>query len=169
MRTVADNLLRVGRYEGVSLLDAALNSRRLREQDLGAVAGLLRGRRGAVEARGWLGQADGRAQSPLETRVRLRCADGAVPPEHLQFVVRDPGGHLLAVADFAWPGARLLAEADGRAVHDMPAALHSDRRRQNRLTSAGWRILRFTWQDTLTPHHIPTTVRRALREALRRS
>lgn len=117
-----------------------------------------------MTARGWLAQAAGRAQSPLETRVRLRCVDGGVRPEQLQFAVRGDADQLLGIADLAWPSAGLLAEADGRGAHDTPAAVHTDRRRQNRLITAGWRVLRFTWQDTRTPHLIPTTIRAALRD-----
>jgi hypothetical protein len=167
VRTVADNLLRVDRFAGVSLLDSALNLGLLHGDDLPAVAAMLLGRRGAVAARPWLAQADCRAQSPLETRVRLRCADGGVAPEELQFAVRDTSGHLLGVADLAWSGAGLLAEADGRGPHGTPDAVHADRRRQNRLINAGWRLLRFTWIDAQDPHYIPHTVKTALRAARR--
>jgi very-short-patch-repair endonuclease len=163
LRTVADNLLMANRYDGVSLLDSALNLGLLTDDELPAVLPLLRGRRGAVAARTRLAEADGRAQSPLETRVRLRCVDGRVAPEQLQHQIRDVHGHLLGVADLAWLGARLLGEADGRGPHGGPEAVYADRRRQNALTNAGWRILRFTWTDTLCPDYIPWTVRQALR------
>jgi very-short-patch-repair endonuclease len=165
LRTVADNLLVANRYDGVSLLDSALNLGLLTDDELPAVLPLLRGRRGAVAARTRLAEADGRAQSPLETRVRLRCVDGRVAPEQLQHQIRDVHGHLLGVADLAWLGARLLGEADGRGPHGGPEAVYADRRRQNALTNAGWRILRFTWTDTLRPDYIPWTVRQALRRA----
>jgi very-short-patch-repair endonuclease len=165
LRTVADNLLMANRYDGVSLLDSALNLGLLTDDELPAVLPLLRGRRGAVAARTRLAEADGRAQSPLETRVRLRCVDGRVAPEQLQHQIRDVHGHLLGVADLAWLGARLLGEADGRGPHGGPEAVYADRRRQNALTNAGWRILRFTWTDTLRPDYIPWTVRQALRSA----
>jgi very-short-patch-repair endonuclease len=163
LRTVADLLLRVDRSTAVSLVDSALNARLITEDDLLAVPALLRGRRGAVAARGYLAEADGRAQSPLETRVRLRCVDGGVRPETLQHEIRDSSGLLLGIADMAWPSADLLAEADGRGPHGTPEAVFADRRRQNRLVNAGWPILRFTWKDTLNPDYIPFMVRAALR------
>ncbi|HEU4349715.1 MAG TPA: type IV toxin-antitoxin system AbiEi family antitoxin domain-containing protein [Actinoplanes sp.] len=165
LRTVADNLLRINRYAGVSLLDSALNLGVLAEDDLVALPALLHGRRGAVAARTWLREADGRAQSPLETRVRLRCVDGGVRPDHLQHEIRGSGGGLLGIADFAWTRARVLGEADGRGPHGSVAAVYADRKRQNRLTNAGWRILRFTWADTLAADYIPGTVRQALHSA----
>ncbi|ADU05729.1 hypothetical protein ML5_0176 [Micromonospora sp. L5] len=162
-RTVADVLLRARRYPAVCILDSALNQRILAENDLSLVLTHLTGRRGAVAARGYLAEADGRAQSPLETRARLRCVDGGVPPDVLQLPVRDEDGYLLGVGDLAWRGARLIAEADGRGPHLTPQAVYADRFRQNRLVNAGWRILRFTWSDTLRPDYIPQTVKRALK------
>ncbi|WP_431943145.1 type IV toxin-antitoxin system AbiEi family antitoxin domain-containing protein [Micromonospora marina] len=139
-RTVADVLLRARRYPAVCVLDSALDQ-------------------------GILAEADGRAQSPLETRARLRCVDGGVPPEVLQLPVRDDDGYLLGIGDLAWRGARLIAEADGRAPHLTPEAVYADRFRQNRLVNAGWRILRFTWSDTMRPDYIPQTVKHALRQS----
>jgi hypothetical protein len=165
LRTVADLILREERYPAVSLLDSALNRRLLGPDDLARLPSVFRGRRGAVAARGYLSEANGLAQSPLETRTRLRCVDGKVPPDALQIEVRDDDGYLLGVGDLGWRAARVLAEADGRGAHATPEALFDDRRRQNRLLNAGWRVLRFTWSDTLRPDYIPETVRRALRNS----
>ncbi|MFG2064466.1 DUF559 domain-containing protein [Micromonospora sp. NPDC048871] len=160
--TVSDVILRVQRYPAVSVLDSALNRGLLTKEDLGSIARRIRRRRGAVAARGYLAEADGRAQSPLETRARLRCVDGRVPPEVLQLEVRDDDGYLLGIGDLGWRRRKVIAEADGRGAHDIPEAIFSDRRRQNRLANAGWSVLRFTWQDTLDPAYIPWTVRQAL-------
>jgi hypothetical protein len=83
VRTVADVILTVDRFSAVSLLDSALNRQLMSPDDLAGVPALIRGRRGAVAARRHLAEADGRAQSPLETRARLRCVDGRVPPDAL--------------------------------------------------------------------------------------
>ncbi|MFI9642716.1 type IV toxin-antitoxin system AbiEi family antitoxin domain-containing protein [Micromonospora sp. NPDC051925] len=162
LRTVTDVILRQGRYPAVSVLDSALNSGLVTCEDLATVPTLVRGRRGAPAARSHLGEADGRAQSPLETWARLRCVDGGVPPDVLQLEVRDRDGHLLGVGDLGWRAARLIAEADGAGPHSTPDALFADRRRQNRLVNAGWRILRFTWSDALRPDYIPQTIRQAM-------
>nr|WP_239542224.1 type IV toxin-antitoxin system AbiEi family antitoxin domain-containing protein [Micromonospora terminaliae] len=163
VRTVADVILRADRYPAVCVVDSALNRELIDESDLSLVAGLIARRRGAVAARRCLAESDGRAQSPLETRVRLRCVDGGVPPDTLQLEVRDDDGYLLGIGDLAWRGARIIAEADGQSPHQTPQAVYEDRVRQNRLSNAGWTILRFTWPDTLRPDYIPHTVARALR------
>ncbi|MFI6237807.1 endonuclease domain-containing protein [Micromonospora sp. NPDC050784] len=168
LRTVSDVILRVDRYPAVSVLDSALNQGRIDPAQLAAIPNLIRGRRGAVVAHACLAEADGRAQSPLETRSRLRCVDGRVPPDALQLEVRDDDGYLLGIGDLGWRGPRLIAEADGRDAHGTPEAAYADRRRQNRLVNAGWTILRFTWQDTLHPSYIPHTVRQAIAAAHRR-
>ncbi|MFI2708819.1 type IV toxin-antitoxin system AbiEi family antitoxin domain-containing protein [Micromonospora sp. NPDC018662] len=162
-RTVADVILRADRYPAVCVVDSALNRKLLDESDLSLVAALIARRRGAVAARRCLDESDGRAQSPLETRVRLRCVDGRVPPDALQLAVRDDDGYLLGIGDLAWRGARVIAEADGQVPHGSPRAIYEDRTRQNRLANAGWTVLRFTWPDTLRPDYIPHTVACALR------
>ncbi|MBO4159638.1 type IV toxin-antitoxin system AbiEi family antitoxin domain-containing protein [Micromonospora antibiotica] len=162
LRTVTDMILRLDRYPAVSVLDSALNRGLVTPEDLASAPTLIRGRRGAPAARSHLAEVDGRAQSPLETWSRLRCVDGGVPPDTLQQEVRDEDGHLLGIGDLGWRAARLIAEADGAAPHGTPEALFADRRRQNRLINAGWRILRFTWSDALRPDYIPHTVRQAM-------
>ncbi|MFG3710724.1 hypothetical protein [Micromonospora sp. NPDC047730] len=168
LRTVADLVLREDRYAAVCVLDSALNRGLITDEDLLAVPYLIRRRRGAVAARSHLAEADGRAQSPLETRTRLRCVDGKVPPDVLQLMVRDDDGYLLGIGDLGWRGPRVIAEADGRGPHGTPEAVYADRRRQNRLVNAGWTVLRFTWADTLDPAYIPWTVRQAIAAAQRR-
>jgi hypothetical protein len=152
----------VNRFAAVSLLDSALNLCLIDDGDIARIPALIRGRRGAVAARRFLVEADGRAQSPLETRTRLRCVDGRVPPDALRVDVRDEDGYLLGVGDLGWLAAKVIAEADGAGAHGTPEAAFADRRRQNLFVNAGWTVLRFTWADTLRPDYIPYVVRRAI-------
>ena len=120
------------------------------------------GRRGAVIRRPWLGLADGRAESPLETRGRLRCHDAGMLPDELQAVIRRPDGSTAARVDMLWHEPRLVAEADGAAFHDQPDALFKDRHRQNELAALGFTVVRFTWQDTTDASRLPRMLRRFL-------
>jgi very-short-patch-repair endonuclease len=161
-RTVADLMRRSDRLTAVSIVDSALYRRVLGPDDLDRVVAHMAGRPGAPRARPWLADVDGRAESPLETRVRLRAADGGVAPDELQFRVRDSRGRIVAIGDLAWIRARVIAEADGVEAHDNPVAVFRDRKRQNDVVNAGFRLLRFTWEDTRNPDYIPHVVRDAL-------
>lgn len=55
-------------------------------------------------------------------------------------------------------------ETDGFAFHADRQSYRKDRRRGNALVLAGWRVLRFSWEDVV--HH-PDEVVEAVREALR--
>lgn len=46
--------------------------------------------------------------------------------------------------DVAWPAARLAVELDPRATHGTAAAFERDRRKDQRLLLAGWRVVRLT-------------------------
>jgi very-short-patch-repair endonuclease len=49
--------------------------------------------------------------------------------------------------DFLWRGRGLIAEVDGFHFHSSRAAFERDRRRDAILTAAGFRVVRFTWQQ----------------------
>lgn len=166
-RTLADLVLRLPRFDAVSMLDGALHARRISDDDMALVLTHLRRRRGVVRARRRVSEADGRSASPLETRIRLVCTDGGVAPEEVQFPVLDEQGYLLAVADLAWPSRKVIVEADGRLVHGEPGALYRDRLRQNELAARGWTVVRFTWADLARPGYVVNAVRRALAAAER--
>jgi hypothetical protein len=149
------------------VLDSALHTKRLRDADKRWLLQRWRGRRGAVESRHLLSLADGRAESPLESRTRLRCIDGGVPPDDLQVPVVDPRGAPVAYGDMGWRGGRLIAECDGAEWHLRLRALYDDRTRQNDVVIAQRAVLRFTWADTLRPPaYIPSVVRRGLASLL---
>ena len=49
--------------------------------------------------------------------------------------------------DAAWRDARLIVELDGFDVHKTRTAFERDRKRDRRLTAAGWRVIRLTWRQ----------------------
>lgn len=165
VRTLADLLLRVDRYTGVSLVDSALSLRLITPDQLADIRASMARRRGAVRATPWLAEADGRAESPLETRVRLRAVDGHIKPDELQYRIVDRSGYVVAIADLAWTGWRIIGEADGVDAHDNPEAVFRDRTRQNAIVAAGFVPVRFTWADTTTPECVPRLIRAAINRA----
>jgi hypothetical protein len=98
--------------------------------------------------------------SVLEERF-LALTRSAVLPDPEVNVFIDPGDGEPAIrVDFAWPERRLVVEADGRATHLTPQAFEHDRRRDQRVTAAGWRIVRTTWrQIRYAPAELEKTLR----------
>jgi very-short-patch-repair endonuclease len=159
-RTLADLVLRRGRYEAVALMDAALRTGHL--DDLRRARTLTTRRAGAASRHDWWELADGRAESVLETWLRLTLSDAGLPAAQVQWPVRDGEGRF-ARLDLAYPSQRVDVEADGVTVHDRPGAVYRDRWRQNLLANLGWTVLRFTWADLLhRPRYVAQTVRSAL-------
>lgn len=107
-------------------------------------------------------RADGLAESPQETRLRLLMVDGGLPAPVAQYVVRHEGREVARV-DFAWPELRIAVEYDG-ARHAEPGQFAKDRRRINRLQAAGWTVVFVTAADL----HRPAQPLATLREALHR-
>ncbi|TKA08386.1 type IV toxin-antitoxin system AbiEi family antitoxin domain-containing protein [Actinacidiphila oryziradicis] len=163
-RTCADLLWRMDRPHAVSMLDSALHKGVLGPGDRSAVAAQLWNRPNAEQARSWLDLADPRAESPLETRVRLACLDDGLPSPVLQWRIPDPHQRSDWRIDLGWPAQLVGLEADGREEHDKPEALHRDRFRQNRLVTLvpGLTLLRVTWADTYAPGPFLSRLREAL-------
>lgn len=131
--------------------------------DLGrirALAAAARGR-GAARARAACALADGLAQSPQETRVRLILHRSDLPTPTAQYRVVDHRGGFVAFVDFAWPEQKLALEYDGR-WHAEPGQFAKDRARLNRLTAAGWRVVFVTAEDMRDPIRLITRIAAAL-------
>jgi hypothetical protein len=160
-RTVADLVLRNDRLHAVAVLDSAFNRRLIVPEDLDLVRAQMAGRPGAASAWLWLTDVDARAESPLETRVRLRASDAGLPPDELQYRVRDCDNQIIAVTDLAWLRRRVIGEADGKGVHGLPSAVFADRKRQNAIIAANFHPIRFTWEDTLGRDYVPRAIHAA--------
>lgn len=184
VRTLADLVPRLDRPDALAVLDSALRHGLVDADGSRAAAALgVRGGRCAPtggradvaagsgsmarspsDLWGW---ADGRAESPLESRARCRCMDDGLVPRALQEEVRDEHGHLLARTDMTFQRRdpslpALVLEADGRGPHESPDALYRDRWRANTLVALGHPVVRCTWRDTLSCLAVPTMVRAAL-------
>jgi very-short-patch-repair endonuclease len=89
---------------------------------------------------------DRRAESPMETRLRLTLVRGGLPRPEVQYRVLDEYGFPLARLDLAYPLARLAIEYDG-AGHLDRRRWASDRARDATLAGEGWQTLRFGPDD----------------------
>jgi very-short-patch-repair endonuclease len=104
--------------------------------------------------------ADGLAESPQETRLRLLMRRAGLPAPAAQYQVLD-GGRFVARVDFAWPELKVAVEYDGR-WHGDPAQFPKDRRRLNRLREAGWTVVFVTAADLHDPLRLVAMIRAAL-------
>jgi len=148
-RTVFDLAAYLPRREAVWCVDDALRRNVTTPSALMQVGERRLGGRGDALARERIAEADGVAESMLETIGRLALADGEVPLPQAQFKVHNDVGRLIARLDGAYPERRLAVEFDGQSFHSAPEAVFRDRRRQNSLELEGWRVLRFTWWDVV--------------------
>lgn len=102
-------------------------------------------------------------QSVFETRLVRTLLRAGLPRPVLQHEIHDPSGRLVAIADAAYPEARLAIEADGFTWHAARTRFERDRVRRNALTLLGWRVIHVTW-DRL--HRHPDEVAEEIRRAL---
>lgn len=89
----------------------------------------------------WYGVGTMNTRSALEELVLALCDSHGIPRPSVNVVVEGKE------RDFVWPRSRLVVEADSYTWHRSPAALNDDRERDVTLTLAGYRVLRFTWQQ----------------------
>jgi hypothetical protein len=111
-------------------------------------AALARGP-GSARARMVAALADGLAESPQETRLRLLVGRSSLPSPVAQYTVRDDG-RFVARVDFAWPEQKVALEYDG-LWHAEAGQFARDRQRLNRLQAAGWRVVFVTAADLHDP------------------
>lgn len=105
--------------------------------------------RGSAQARTAVATADGRSESPPETRTRLLLQAAGLHPEP-QHEVRDASGAFVARVDLALVDQRMAIEYEG-SWHWQPGQLAADRRRLDRITAAGWRVVHVTAADLYDP------------------
>lgn len=162
VRTVVDLSRTLPHPHAVAAADSALHQRLVTSAELLEAAAALAPAAGRPQVRQVVTRADGRSESVLETLCRLLLEDAGLRPFETQYVVR-AGRRTVGRVDFAWPDQRLVVEVDGYAFHADRVAYRNDRRRGNALVLAGWRVLRFSWEDVVgLPQVLTAQVRAAL-------
>ena len=139
--------------DAVIAMDAALLAERTTPTALAEAVAAARGRPGAARALRAAGLADGRAESVLETRGRLRIVGAGLPAPQLQVEVRT-GGRLLGVVDAWFDDAAVAVEFDGRVKYTDPwrgrspeRVLWDEKRREDEMRALGIRFLRVADAD----------------------
>jgi hypothetical protein len=116
--------------------------------------------RSAARVRDVCGMADGLAESPQETRLRLLIGRSTLPKPIAQYRILDADGFFARV-DFAWPEQKVAVEYDG-VWHAEAGQFARDRRRLNRLQAAGWRVVFVTATDLRRPEELIARIAEAL-------
>jgi len=160
-RTAFDLARRGPREDAVIALDAMVYARLLSRAGLRRYIDAHAGWRGVRAAVTHLDLAVDRAESPMETRLRLVLLDGGLPRPVVNESVCDRQGQFLARPDLRIE--RVIIEFDG-AVHRSAQRHRDDVRRQNLLIQAGYVVLRYTAADVYQrPAGIVAEVSAALR------
>lgn len=148
--------------------DAALRERRVTRDELCLALEVIGRRPGIERVRAALPRCDARHESPGETVaawVLHHLGYGTVP----QFVVPGtepftPGGQGYR-ADLGIIGSKVLVEFDGRSKYASAQDLWDEKRREDRIRSLGWEVVRLTWADLQQPERVRALVEAALRRA----
>jgi very-short-patch-repair endonuclease len=140
-------------------LSAAFARQLLTERELVSVLARGSGHPGAATLRALLDaqSAHSVTRSHAERRLLALVSEAGLPAPRTNVRVE---GYLV---DAYWPEQKLIVEIDGFAVHGHRGAFERDRRRDQRLLAAGFRIMRITWRQlTGQPMLVVANLARAL-------
>jgi very-short-patch-repair endonuclease len=157
LRTVADLGGRYPLTEGVVAADLFLHAELVTILALHTYVSEHPGAKGVARLRRVVELAEPKAESAMETRLRMLLVLAGLPRPEVQASIHDDQGNFLGRPDLLYPDRRLAIEFDGGNHRDR---LVDDNRRQNRIIGAGYRMLRFTAADVYrTPDSVVTQVR----------
>jgi very-short-patch-repair endonuclease len=135
-RTAYDLGRRLPFVEGLIRVDALMNATGIGVEAIAAIAERYPGARRVRRLRRVLDLADGGAESPQETRVRLLLIRGGLPRPVTQIQV---GRRRV---DMGWPQWKVGVEYDGVQHWEDPRQHRGDVERLEFFAASGWRIVR---------------------------
>ena len=160
LRTVVDLGGRNPLTEGVVAADLFLHANLVTTAELRNHVAAHPGVKGVARLRKVVDLAERKAESAMETRLRMLLVLAGLPPPEVQVSIHDDQGRFLGRPDLLYRLQGLAIEYDGGNHRDR---LVEDNRRQNGLIGAGFRLLRFTAADVYgNPHLVVMQVRHAL-------
>lgn len=145
---------------GLVSLDATVHRGLVSLEELRASHGEFAQWPGALRLQLALRLADGRSESPGETRSRYLFWTQNLPAPELQYPVHDERGHLVGTTDFAWPDRGVLGEFDGRVKYgrlltpgqEPGEVVFEEKRREDRLREVtGFGMVRLVWSELSRP------------------
>jgi uncharacterized protein DUF559 len=160
LRTVVDLGGRNPLTEGVVAADLFLHANLVTTAELRNHVAEHPGFKGVARLRKVVDLAEPKAESAMETRLRMLLLLAGLPPPEVQVSIHDDQGRFLGRPDLLYRLQGLAIEYDGGNHRER---LVDDNRRQNGLIGAGLRLLRFTAADVYgSPDLVAIQVRHAL-------
>jgi len=158
-RTLVDFACTASFASAVIAADYALYREMVTPQALSETLRRTRHRRGAAAARRALLFADGRSESPGESRLRLDIHRAGLPAPALQVRVYAPDGTFLGRADLGYPELGLLMEFDGKAKYtklrqvgqSIEEVVMAEKAREDLIRGLGYTVIRFDWNELANP------------------
>lgn len=142
-RTAYDIGRRVTGDHAIIRVDALLNATGCSVSDVESIAGRYPGARGIRLLRAVLGLADGGAESPQETRLRLLLVRSGFPRPVTQISVpANRWGLIPRRIDMGWPDKMVGVEYGGEQHFANPDDYAKDIERLEFLANSGWKIVR---------------------------
>lgn len=152
-----------GAMDSLIAADAALHRSLVTTAELLEAMERFRGHRHTAQVRRILPRADGRCESPGETRTRLLMIDHGF--DVIQVTI--PDGPVSWRVDFLIEGTNVIVEFDGMVKYGDNADLVQEKRREDRLRALGYEVVRITWSDLSRPDRVIADINRALARGYR--
>jgi len=135
-----------------AVVDSLVREKRLDMSDLVSVliSHARRGRNGVGPMREVLEERRGEVRLPLSNwsrDVARLFVDHGLPQPVLEHRVTRADGSFVAQVDLSYPDRRIAIELDSVTWHFNLDSFIEDRRRWNRVVTAGWTVLNFSWSD----------------------
>ncbi|HUR74382.1 MAG TPA: type IV toxin-antitoxin system AbiEi family antitoxin domain-containing protein [Sporichthya sp.] len=148
-RTVVDLARHLAFEPAVVVVDSLRFTYKITDEQLAAVLERCRGWPFVRRARRAIGFSIMNAESPLESRFRIRFAEVETPPCRWQVEVVDANGEKRRLDGLfgRWAGL----EIDGRSKYKTPEDLWEEKLREDALRRAGFPLLRLTAGDLRLP------------------
>lgn len=141
-RTAYDIGRRQPGEEGIIRVDALLNATGVAVSAVESIVSRHAGARGLRQLRQTLSLADGGAESPQETRLRLLLVRNGLSRPVTQIPVRNDRGRVVRRIDMGWIDCMVGVEYDGEQHFTNPEDYANDIDRLEFLAAKGWLIVR---------------------------
>ncbi|MGU3434984.1 hypothetical protein ACNHUS_18450 [Actinomycetes bacterium M1A6_2h] len=147
-KTVVDLARTLSFEAAVCVADSALHEGLTSKVELAAMVDLCSGLTGRNKAVRVVDFADGRSETVGESRSRVYMQRNGFAKPELQVSLRNPDTGKEIRPDLSLKG--VIVEFDGKLKYTSTDALFAEKKREDELTSLGWVVVRWTWEDLAT-------------------